>query len=119
MSCSSLRISSVLRAHCRHGNSGPPPLPTLPRKEEGACPPCSHHKRSQLALHLAAEAVDDALAGERDQLDVAGLPRLEPHRGAGRDIEPHAARLLPLELQRRIGLAEMVMRPTLHPAVPR
>src|SRR5260370_6481774 len=65
---------------------------------------------SQLALHLAAKSVDHALARERDQLHVAGLAGLEAHRGAGGDIEPHAARLLAVELQRRIGLEEMVVR---------
>ena len=30
--------------------------------------------------HLLTEAVDRALAGERDQGHVAGLPRLEAHR---------------------------------------
>ena len=61
-------------------------------------------------MHVAAEAVDRALAGERDQLHVAGLAGLEAHRGAGGDVEPHAARLLAVELQRRIGLEEMIVR---------
>src|SRR4029077_20971526 len=47
---------------------------------------------------------------ERNQRDLARLPRLEPHRRPGRDVEPHAARLLAIELQRRIGLEEMIVR---------
>ncbi|KIU01525.1 hypothetical protein QU38_01175, partial [Staphylococcus aureus] len=64
----------------------------------------------QLAHHVAAEAVDRALAGKRHQPHLAALARLEPHRGAGCDIKAHAARLLAIERQRRIGLAEMVVR---------
>src|SRR5262249_37485555 len=64
----------------------------------------------QLAHHILAEPVDRALAGERDQRDLAGLPRLEPHRRAGGDVEPHAARLSAIELQRRVGLEEMIVR---------
>src|SRR5215469_10813445 len=66
--------------------------------------------RSKLSHHVLAEAVHRALAGERDQRDLAGLPGLEAHRGARRDVEPHAARLLAIELQRRIGLEEMIVR---------
>src|SRR5439155_23504794 len=72
---------------------------------------------SQFTHHLAAKTVDDALAGERYQLHVAGLSRLEPHRGAGRDIEPHAARLLAVEFKGRIGLEEVVMRADLDRSV--
>src|SRR6185312_10174240 len=64
----------------------------------------------KLAHHVLAEAVDGTLAGERDERHLARLPRLEAHRRAGGDGEPHAARLLPLELQGRIGLEEMIMR---------
>src|SRR3974390_895351 len=65
---------------------------------------------SQLPHHLAAEAVDRALARERHELHLASLPGLEPHRRAGGDIEPHAARFFAVEFQRRIGLEEMVVR---------
>src|SRR5262249_56817085 len=41
---------------------------------------------------------------------LARLPRFKAHRGAGGDIEPHAARLFAIEFQRRIGLEEMVVR---------
>src|SRR4029077_5714261 len=56
-------------------------------------------------------------AGERDELHLAGLAGLEPHRGAGRNVEPHAAGLLALELQRRVGLEEMVVRADLDRTV--
>ena len=32
------------------------------------------------------------VAAERDELDLALVARLEPHRGAGRDVEPHPER---------------------------
>src|SRR6516165_356350 len=64
----------------------------------------------ELSHHVLPEPVDRALAGERNKRDLARLPRFEAHRGAGGDIEPHAARFLAVELQRRIGLEEMVMR---------
>src|ERR1700722_10290060 len=64
---------------------------------------------SQLAHHVATKTVDGAFSGQRDELHVAGLSRLEAHRGAGRDVEPHAARLLAVELQRRIGLEKLVL----------
>src|SRR5262249_196340 len=65
---------------------------------------------SELAHDVLPETVDDALAGERDQGDAARLARLEPHGRAGRNVEPHAARLLAIELERRIGFKEMIVR---------
>src|SRR5262249_57158864 len=65
---------------------------------------------SELAHHILPESIDRALAGERDQRDLAALARLEAHRGAGGDVEPHAARFFPIEFQGRIGLVEMIMR---------
>src|SRR5690348_8895951 len=64
----------------------------------------------KLPHHVLPEAVDLAFSAKRDERDVARLPRLEAHRGAGGDVEAHAARLLAVELQRRIGLEEMIMR---------
>src|SRR5262245_33620289 len=64
----------------------------------------------ELSHHVLPEPVDDALAGERNERDLARLPRLKAHRGAGGDIEPHAARLFAIEFERRIGLEEMIMR---------
>src|SRR5262249_53474100 len=64
----------------------------------------------ELSHHVLPEPVDHALAGERNEHDLARLPRLKAHRGAGGDIEPHAARLFAIEFQRRIGLEEMIMR---------
>src|SRR4051812_2330711 len=66
--------------------------------------------RSQLPHHVAAEAVDGLLAGHGDELDVAGLAGFEADRRAGGDVEAHAAGLLAVELQRRVGLEEMVVR---------
>src|SRR5579859_1926689 len=74
-------------------------------------------RSSQLSHHVAAEAVDGAFSRERHQLHLTGLSRLEAHRGACGDIEPHAAGFLALELQRRIGLEEMIVRADLDRAV--
>src|SRR3989442_13119612 len=65
---------------------------------------------SELSHPVLPESVDRALAGERNERDLARLPRFKAHRGAGSDIEPHAARLFAIEFQRRIGLEEMIMR---------
>src|SRR5712671_7598923 len=88
----------------------------LPARGEGEWQP-SFQEKSQLSHHVATKTIDDSLAGERHELDVAGLPRLEPHRGAGGDIEPHAARLFAVEFQRRIGFEEMIVRADLDRAV--
>src|SRR6266702_5029941 len=72
---------------------------------------------SQLALHLAAETVDHALAPECDEVHVAGLAGLEADGGTGGDVEAHAAGFLAVELQRRVGLEEMVVRADLDRAV--
>src|SRR5258706_5122372 len=71
----------------------------------------------QLPHHVAAETIDRSLARERDQGNLARLSRLKPHRGAGGDVEAHAAGLLALELQGRIGLEEMVVRADLDRSV--
>src|SRR5262245_24869101 len=67
-------------------------------------------RASELSHHVLPEPVDHALAGERNERDLACLPRFKAHRGAGGDIEPHAARLLAVEFQRRIGLEEVIVR---------
>src|SRR5262245_28021207 len=64
----------------------------------------------ELAHHVLPEPIDDALAGECDQRDLTRLAGLEAHRGAGRNVETHAARLGAIEFQRRVGLEEMVVR---------
>src|SRR5258708_37883218 len=64
----------------------------------------------QLPRDAALETEHAALAAVRHQLDLARLPGLEAHRGAGRDVEPHAARLVALEAQRLVGLEEMIVR---------
>src|SRR3984957_3430863 len=49
-------------------------------------------------------------AGQRHQRDLALDPRLEPHRRAGRDVQPAAPGKLPVEPQRRVGLREVEVR---------
>src|SRR5919106_524989 len=63
------------------------------------------------------EAAGPARAGDRHELDLARLPGLEAHRRAGRDVEATAARSLALELERGVGLEEMVVRADLNRAV--
>src|SRR5438552_3676772 len=75
-----------------------------------ANPPCVTLRESKLAHHVLSKTIHGALAGERDQGDVARLPGLEAHRGAGRDVEPHAARLLAVEPECRVGFEEVVVR---------
>src|SRR5579863_1150777 len=72
---------------------------------------------SQLPHHVAAKAVDGALSRQRDEMHLAGLTGFEPHGGAGGDVEPHAARFLAIEFQRRVGLEEMIVRADLDRAV--
>src|SRR5437868_13968386 len=72
---------------------------------------------SQLPLHVAAKTVDDAFAGERDELHVAGLAGFEANGGAGGDIEAHAAGLFAVEFQRGVGFEEMIVRADLDRTV--
>ena len=65
----------------------------------------------------ALKAVHHAVTGEGHQLDVALLARLEAHRGAGCDVEPIAARPFAIELQRVVGLVEMVVRSDLDRSI--
>src|ERR1700722_3385914 len=53
-------------------------------------------------------------AGQRHQRDLALDPRLEPHRRAGRDVQPAAPGKLPVEPQRRVGLREVEVRADLN-----
>src|ERR1700690_2937276 len=59
---------------------------------------------------LLPEAVHHALAGHSDQRDIARLSWLEAHGSPRRDIEPHTARSVAIELQRRIGFEKVVVR---------
>src|SRR5262249_38790409 len=81
--------------------------------------PLLRDMRLELAHDVLAEAVHGAFAGERHQRDLARLTGLEAHRRAGPHIGPHAARLLAIEPERRIGLEEMIMRADLNGPVAR
>src|SRR5215469_13883176 len=65
---------------------------------------------SERARDTGVEAVDHARAVIGDEPHGAGLSGLEARRGAGRDVEAEAARLGAVEAERRVGLAEMVVR---------
>ena len=90
----------------------PPALPCRPRASSSPARAARRRRarRVERPHHRAREAVDDALAGERDELDRARLPGLEAHRGAGRDVEPEAARRRAIERERRVGLGEVIVR---------
>src|SRR5580704_19742787 len=64
----------------------------------------------QLSHDRLAKTVDGACARNRDQRHLAALTGLEAHRGAGRNIEAHAAGLYTIELQRWIGLEKVIVR---------
>src|SRR6516225_9263405 len=74
-------------------------------------------RRSQLAVDLGVKADDAALSGVSDEPDLAALSRLEAGRGAGRDIEPIAARLFAVKGECGVGFVEVVMRADLDRAV--
>src|SRR5438105_9094915 len=77
----------------------------------GKYPHSNEFVRSSQAPHnLPAEAVNLPISREGDERHLPDLPRLEADRGAGRDVEAHAAGFLALERERRIGLEEMIMR---------
>src|ERR1051326_7116882 len=76
------------------------------RPSQGAHPPLS-------------EAINVPVPSEGGQRHLPRLSRLEAHRGAGRNVEPHAARLRAVELERRLGLEEMIVRADLDRPVAR
>src|SRR5207244_13408308 len=59
---------------------------------------------------LGPQAGNDAVSGQRHQRYLAGDARLEPHRRAGRDVQPIATGRGPVEGQRRVGRREVVVR---------
>jgi hypothetical protein len=69
--------------------------------------------------HRAAETVDHARSGQRDQLHGAFLSRLESHRSSRGDIEAKAPRCRTIEGQRSVGFREMIMRADLDRPVAR
>ena len=62
------------------------------------------------ALGLRMLQVDHARAGERDERHAARLARLEAHRGARGDVQPHAACGVAVEVERAVGLGKVVVR---------
>ena len=75
---------------------------------------CGH---SSSPMTCAVEAEDAAGAGVGDEADVAGLPGLEAHGGAGGDVEAAAAGGGAVEGERGVGLGEVVVRADLDRAV--
>src|SRR5882757_5132790 len=121
----SVTVASKLATSARWLTYGslPRPLRAFPEWRRAAKSAASETRRrpvsmaSQLPHHVPAKAVDDALACQRDELHITGLAGLEAHRGAGGDIEPHAAGLVSVEFQGRIGFEEVVVRADLDRAV--
>src|SRR5688572_3477199 len=73
----------------------------------------------QLSHDLLLESVDLAFAAKRHQRHVAFLARLEADRCSGGYVQTHAARLLPVEAERLVGLEEMVVAADLDWAIAR
>ena len=65
--------------------------------------------RPELARDLGLEAVAFAAAQVGREPHGARLAGLEAHGGAGGDVEPHALGALAVELQRLVGLEEMIV----------
>jgi hypothetical protein len=74
-------------------------------------------RRRQTAAGPGVEAEHRALAGQHHQRDLARLAGLEAHGGAGGDVEAEALGAVAVELQRRVGLIEMVVAADLDRAV--
>ena len=72
-----------------------------------------HRGRLAFVAHRAVgqivAAADHAIAGDVDQRDGLGVARLEPHRGAGRNVQPLAVGLGAVEFQLAVGFDEMIM----------
>src|ERR1700730_1916955 len=120
MSCASRnpsRRQCAFRASAFIASSAPPPWRTTPTSrsllDTSDTAASFKSPRSEFSHYVLPEAIDHPLACERDQRDLARLARLEAHGRAGGDIKPHAARLFAIELQRRIGLEKMIVRPDL------
>src|SRR5258707_14623274 len=120
MSCASRnpsRRQCAFRAMAFIASSAPPPWRTTPTSrsllDTSDTPASFKSPRSEFSHYVLPEAIDHPLACERDQRDLARLARLEAHGRASGDIEPHAARLFAIELQRQIGLEKMIVRPDL------
>ena len=62
-----------------------------------------------LPVDLALEAVALARRPVGHEPHLARLAGLEAHGGAGGDVEPHALGALAVEVQRRVGLEEMIV----------
>ena len=58
---------------------------------------------------LPAQSGHDTGAGEGDEFDVDGDPRLEAHGRTGGDVEPLATRGGAVELKAGVGLGEVVV----------
>src|SRR5690606_4724069 len=67
-------------------------------------------RRPKRSHHLMPKAIDPAPAGKLDQFHRATLPGLETHRGTGGDVQAVAIGDAAIELERRIGLEEVVVR---------
>src|SRR5262249_15385347 len=107
---SSINSSRAFKAPHSYAPSAPPPCRTTPTSTSLLDDVDMTSHPSELSHHVLPEPVDHALAGERNERDLARLPGFKANRGAGGDVESHAARLLAVEFQRRIALEEMIMR---------
>src|SRR5262249_31715977 len=116
----------------RRGGSGHPSTArTVPRNglslyagpsrplKKAAFTSSSERTVSFAAVGHPVEPVQLPSAAEGDQLHLAILPWLKPHRRAGRNVEMHPKRPLALEPQRAIDLEEVIVRTDLNRPVAR
>ena len=72
---------------------------------------CARHVRFAAGWPVGQriQAVDFAAAAEGDQRHFLRFARLEANGGAGRNVEVHAERRRPVEIEGAIGLEEVVV----------
>ena len=68
----------------------------------------------ELALYEAVQPADVARTANRHDLDLAGVSGLEPHRGAGGNVQPHAVRRRAVERQPPVHFEEVKVRSDLN-----
>ena len=79
---------------------------------------CIRSRSFQLSVHETIDAKNGARSTQCNQLDLFRISRFEPHRGAGRDVQPRTVSGISIEIQSTIHLEEMAVRSNLDGAIP-
>ena len=93
------------RGRCRRGGRDRRPSARTSRHRRGA-----RSSPSERSLDEAAKAVDDGARRRTRRARRCAAAGLEAHRGAGRDLQAHAARRVAVEAERSVGFGEVVVR---------